>query len=392
MQNSFSRLNSKRLKKYFTPFNPILGYPLDPDRFLFNVNGLRKSYLPSSMKNVPLIQELIKHKSLSSFIRSIYFKNNFNSVSQLILKLDAIRLRFDFPYWIAKTYDPHFSFNGFRSLVMNLQKLRSSFSSLKVIIRKNDHQDISCLIFLFIIWCKSFGLSHTNVMTVTPSNAVSKKLRTFLLDWKDSTGSNEGVFFKTDFANSISHPSSESKFWFVPYHSPGNCRGRDYTILHFSDMGKWVNTDKALKDNVIRASFPVINCSRDNMIILEAGPFKRNSLFEREFIHAEKNQTPFSIIRIPWSDDHENFYRFDFKEDAVKFYNNLILYRNRRTFPHFPMVSGKKLYHLWLHGLPLEAIHWYASEASFFKTHSRFLNHFPELNICPSFPKNSSSG
>ena len=235
MQNSFMRENSKRLKKYFTPFNPILGYPLDPDRFLFNIHGLRKTFLPSNMKNIPLIRELIKRKSLSSFLRSSYFKNNFQSVSQIYLKLEAIRLRYDFPFWISKTYDPDFNFNGLQTLVMDLQKIRSSASPLNIIIRKNEDQDISQVIFLFIIWCKSFGQSHTNVMTVTPSKAASKKLRSFLLDWKESNSSKEGEFLKTDFANSIYHPFTESKFWFVPYHSPGNCRGIDYTVLYFSD-------------------------------------------------------------------------------------------------------------------------------------------------------------
>ena len=377
MYNSFSRENSIRLKKYFTPFNPILGFPLDPDRFLFNVNGLRKTYLPSSMKNIPLIQELIKRKSLSSFIRSLYFKNNFNSVSQLHLKLEEIRLRHDFPFWISKTYDPNFSFNGFQNLVMSLHRLRFSLSPLNVIIRKNEDQDISNIIFLFIIWCKSFGQDHTNVMTVSLSKADSKKFRSFLLGWKELSTSKEGIFLKTDFANSIYNPSTKSKFWFVPYYSPGSCRGLDYTILYFSDMGKWKNHDESFNENIIRATFPVINCSQDNMIILEAGPYKRNSLFERELIHAEKNQTPFHIIRIPWHDDRDKFYRFEVPEDTAKFFHNLIQYRNRRTFPHFPMVSGKKLYDLWIKGLPLEAIHWYASEASFFKTRYQFLNSFP---------------
>ena len=200
MHNSFPRENSRRLKKYFTPFNPLIGYPLDPDRFLFNVHGLRKTYLPVSMKNLPLIHELIKRKSLSSFIRSMYFKNNFRSVSRVLVKLDAIRLRHDFPFWISKTYDPDFSFNGFQNLVISLQRLRFSLSPLNVIIRKNENQDISSLILLFIIWCKSFGLSHTNVMTVSPSKADSKKFRSFLLCWKAS-------FFKTQyrFLNSFPH-------------------------------------------------------------------------------------------------------------------------------------------------------------------------------------------
>ena len=377
MQNSFMRENSKRLKKYFTPFNPILGYPLDPDRFLFNVQGLRKTYLPANMKNIPLIRELIKRKSLSSFLRSSYFKNNFRSVSQIYLKLEAIRLRYDFPFWISKTYDPDFDFNRFQTLVMDLQKIRSSASPLNVIIRKNEDQDISQVIFLFIIWCKSFGQSHTNVMSVTPSKAASKKLRSFLLGWKESNNSKEGEFLKTDFANSIYHPSTESKFWFVPYHSPGNCRGIDYTILYFSDMGEWKNPAEDYGDNIIRATLPVVNCSQDNMIILEAGPHKRNSLFAKELRDAAKRRTPFRIIRLPWHDDHEKFYRFDFPEDAVKFFSNLIKYRRRRTFPHYPMVSGKTLYNLWLQGLPLESIHWYASETSFFGTRRQFINRYP---------------
>ena len=381
MYNSFTRENSKRLKNYFKPFNTLLGDPNDPDRFLFNVHGLPKIHLPSSMKNLPLIHELIKRKSLSAFIRSSYFFNNFRSVSHLHFELETVRLRYDFPFWISKTYDPNFSFNGFQSLVRNLQKLHSSFSPLNVIIRKNEDQDISNVIFLFIMWCKSFGQDHANVMTVTSSKTDSKKFKSILLDWSESSSSKKRKFIKTDYANSIYNPSTKSKFWFVPYYSSGNCRGLDFTILYFSNMGEWKNTGENSNDNIISATFPVVNCSKDNMIILEAGPIKRNSIFTKEIRAAERNLTPFHIISMPWFDDHEKFYRFDFPVDKIKFFNNIIKYQNRKTFHNYPKVSGKKLFELWLRGLPLEAIHWYASESLYYKSLSQFLNRFPDPTI-----------
>ena len=119
------------------------------------------------MKNLPLIHELIKCKSLSSFIRSMYFKNNFRSVSRVLVKLDAIRLRHDFPFWICKTYDPDFSFNGFQTLVMKLQKLRSSTAFLL-----NPFPGFSCLLIHLAVFgtrCEKFFFKPAKITEVSLS-------------------------------------------------------------------------------------------------------------------------------------------------------------------------------------------------------------------------------
>ena len=91
--------NSCRLKKLFAPFNPIFGDPGDPDRFLFNVKGIRKTYLPLSMKEFPFIRNLMDSGSISKFIRSPFFKQNFSSVSQVFSLIKSTRLKYDFPIW-----------------------------------------------------------------------------------------------------------------------------------------------------------------------------------------------------------------------------------------------------------------------------------------------------
>ena len=185
------------------------------------------------------------------------------------------------------------------------------------------------------------------------------------------------VFSKSSHPWALYNNVLDSKFWFMNANNPLSCRGISFSFLLLSNIGKWRDSKKMPAARIIPATFPVIPFSPDSSIILEAGPCRPSSFFIKEYNDALKKISPFSVFVNPWHDDPEKIYRFDFNDEKIKFYNNIIKYRNCRKFPHFPNISGKDLYALWLKGLPLEAIHWYASEASYYPSRSRFHSLYP---------------
>lgn len=375
MKNKILSDNSGRLKKLFSSINPIYGDPDDPDRFLFNVKGIKKAFIPSPMKNIPFIQRLISSASLSKFIRSNFYKENFNSVSHLLSLLKEIRLKYDFFFWISNNSPYPVSYKESASLIRKLQHTRWTGKPVRLIIRKNFNRDISEILSLYILWFKSYSKPGINVMSVSPSIQSAKKKREFFLKWNHVSSSPSLKFRKSNFSCSLH--SSDSRLWFISAADPDKCRGRDFSFLLLHDIGEWKYTKETPKERIIPAAFPVVLSSPETVIIMESGPCSRNSFFRKEFISAEKELSPFSPLTIPWYDNSEYILKFDFRDEKLKFFSNLFKYRNRRIFPHYPLMKGKHLYSLWLKGLCLEALHWYASESLYYKSLSSFLSHYP---------------
>ena len=112
LPSNILKINSIRIRKHLATSNPLSGDPWDPNRFLLNVSGVRKMSLPVAMKNEILIKELTKHRSLASFIRSCFFKSNFDKVASFFIAFKRLHLKYDFAFWIREKIDPNFLFNG----------------------------------------------------------------------------------------------------------------------------------------------------------------------------------------------------------------------------------------------------------------------------------------
>lgn len=371
--------NSRRLKRFFSDFNPLFGDPEDISRFFFNVKGLRKSYLPQPMDEIPLVKNLLKAGSLSKFIRSSFFKQNYTSVSQVFHQLHLYRLKFDFPYWMSHAYPFPIDFKSNRSLIRLLQNSRLSREPIRLLILKYENLDITNVINLFLIWIKLYSNPGVNILSVLPSAINCKKVKEFFLDWSENTQCEKFEFLKRDFSSTLHMPSCDSNLWFIPASLPDNARGRSFELLYLSDINIWKNPKSRPANRIIPAAFPVVSFSPDSVIILESGPSKKSSFFFKEWSDANSGLSQFKTFIIPWYENTSCFLRFDFPDERTKFFKELWRYRHRKCLPHFPNVKPRQLLALWEKGLPLEVIHWYASESSLFKSPSRFLNAFPSF-------------
>ena len=370
------RLNSKNLKNFFAPINPYFGDPNDPHRILLNVKGIKKAFLPCAMANLPLLKKIFLAGSLSKFIRSNFFKQNFLSVSHLLSQLYELRLKYDFYFWIAEKVPYSFPLENYRSLINNLSYHRWCNNPLRLIIRKNRDQDISFILNLFIIWFKTYSLPNTNVMFLSPKSSENPYSKQRFLDLMDSLHHKEFYFSKKN-PSTLFHPSSRSKFWFFSPNNPDACRSLDFSCLLLLDIGRWNKQNSSHFKKVIKATFPVIPASLVSAIILESGPINTNSSFYKEFYDDSINLSGFSIINIPWYHSTSNFFRFDFPQEKINFFKDLYNSRDKKSLTYYPRANPGYLYSLWLKGIPLEALHWYATEASFFKSLPPFLNAFP---------------
>lgn len=377
MKHPILKENSKRLKRFLSPFDLLTGDPYDPDRFLLNVHGIKKIYLPSKMKAIPFIKILIAKGALSKFIRSQFFKDNFHSVAHFHKIFLTSRLKYDFPFWIYHNCNINLNLKEHISLLRHLQKIRWKNKGIRLIIRKNPRHNISTLINLFIIWHKEFSKPSLNVMTISNSAKNMKLHREFFLNSKEVSLSPSFNFNKTESAASLYSPKTDSRFWFGTLSNPDFPRGRSFSYLLLHDVNCWKNKGNENIGKVIRASFPVVPDDPDSVIILTTDPFIRKSFIGKEWLAASSEQSPFKTIKLPWHECRNKIYRFDFPDDKIKFHKNLIHYRNRRKFPHFPNVDARYLHSLWFKGLPLEVIHWYVTESLYYKSAHQFLQQIP---------------
>lgn len=380
-QRSILKENSNRLKKIHRPYDPIYGDPEDKDRFLFNIRGLKKVYLPVIMKTIPVINNLMKCKSLASFIRTPYFKQKFNSIASLFKFLESVRLKFDFPFWTAKLFPDYFDYKPVASLLKVFQKARVNPAHFYLLIRRNQLQSIGSCMRLFVIWYKFYSKINLNVLFVSKSltDAAKNKGHFLKIDEECSSAPDLFNFSKSCISNSLYCVSLKSKFWFMNASSPEKCRGLDYSFLFFENMGEWFDPSNCFSRKIISASFPVLANSGEDVIIMESGPSKRNSTFNKLLSAAKQNITPFRYIYIPWYDDPSNCYKLDSKEEKIKLFKWIIKYKDRNKFYHYHNVSGKYVYSLWEKGISLEAIHWYIGESTFYKSKRQFFENYPPV-------------
>lgn len=369
--------NSKRLKRLLSPFNPLLGDPQDPGRFLLDIRGIKKVYLPVRMKETPLIKILVAKGALSKFIRSQFFKDNFHSVAHFYKTFHALRLKYDFPFWISQNFKATVDFKPYLSLLRSLEKIRWEDKSVRLIIRKNPDRDISAIINLFIIWHKEYSKHSLDVMAVYSSSKDRKINRDFFLNSQEVSTSPCFRFKKTEFTDILYSHHTDSRFRFGTVSNPDYSRGSCFSYLLLHDVHRWKNKGDENIRKVIRATFPVVPNDADSVIILTTGPYLRKSFIRDEWLAAYKGESHFKTLSLPWHEDPNKTFRFDFPKDKLEFHKNLLKYRNNRRIPHFPNVDARYLFSLWQQGLPLEVIYWYASESSYYKSQSQFLRLFP---------------
>lgn len=385
--------NSCILKNFYAPIDPVKGDPTDSNRFLFKIFGLKKVYLPSAIKKFPLFKALLKYYSLAQFKRTPFFKNRIKKFSNLYAQLHSLRQQVDFPYWIHTNLPDHLCYlNHNRSLVAFLQNARNSNLPIRLIIRKNIDQDIVPVLHLFLLWCKAYANGANNVMFVAPSNSEAKYLRNVLREISQDLNKNDTneslisvsvplfKFSKSNSLNSSILPSLDSKYWFVSASSPQNCRGLDYSFLIMSDLDKWKDTKITKPHRVFSAALPVILPLKDSAVIITAGPSKRTSAFSQEWKAAKMGMNSYIPFIIPWYDDPRNIYKFDFYENKPKFLKLILDSRKLKSIPRYPLIDGRYLYSLLMNGIPLEALHWYASESTYYSSSRQFNSLYPQLS------------
>ena len=374
---SFLKRNKKLLKNYFSDYDPLLGDSCDNHRFLLNVRGLRKVYLPECLKSNPLIVQLVKSKSLSKFFRSQFFKTNYNCCSHFFLDFKQLRIKHDFPFWAYLSYPYETDFKKARTLVSELQYRFNSRLPLRIFVRKNLDDDFADILNLFCIWMQYVAEVSLNSVFIDGSSLLSLKRRRFFKEWNCESPDKSLCFKKTDHADTMYFPFRKSRLYFFSASDPNKCRGMNFAFLFLSDVGMWKKSVSNAPSRYFSAAFPVIPNSYPSAIILESGPFKMNSPLKKEFSDACNNISVFKSCAIPWHHDPSRFLRFDFPDEKTKFFRNLIKYRKRKTFPRYKNISGRYLYLLWSSGIPLEALHWYVAESTFYKNRPTFLNHYP---------------
>lgn len=353
----------KRSKRVFRVYDPILGDPYSSHRFHFKLTGIKKVFLPVSMRNLPLFKELVNHKSLSSFFRSPYFTNNFSSPALFHKHLHKLRLEYDFPYWLACNCNDVTDLTPFSVIIETLQNYYIPGNPLRLIIRRNNYLDPSLIYHLFFQWA-NFRINRSyNSICFLPSQKHTHFFRSRLKNL------NIKCFMK-----------KLAKCHVFSANNPNAARSLNFNYLLLSNMEAWplvLDDNKPRHYEIFSAAFPVIAQNPDSIIILDSGNPKNKSLFISEWSYATETSSQFIPV-IACNYLLKDYYlKFDFPDEKYKLYDLIQRYKNSNSFPNHPAISGRFLSRLWEIGLPLETINWFLAESSFFRSKKSFIRYFP---------------
>ena len=384
--------NSIRLKALNHPFNPVDGDASSPTRFLLDVKGMRKVYLPVSMKNLPLVKDLIRFRSLHKFFQGSEFANSLHSHSGLFKEFDRLREVYDFPFWtsrfILKNAEESFGSKSFRlrpadvKLTREVEKMIVDSTPVRLIILKPSNSGISDCICLLMTWMQLVRHRGVGSMVVSPDKDSSEYLMRKYLGFLSSATAKKEMESGKVFQRIGSHfPAfkfipGEFNVKFVTSRQSDACRGGSFSLLYLNNLEAWKNSSRVSPSHIIEAAYPSVPLSASSMIILDSHPVSSGSFFFREYRAAVNNESQFKNLFIPWFDFPSNTLPF-IPGERERFAKRLLTSADKNSFTASSSISGKYLWSLWNKGATLEGLNWYLNMSSQLKRKDVVFRNFP---------------
>ena len=399
------KINAERNEELSAPFDPILGIGAPPyDRFRFNIKELPERYYPSSMKDIPLIKQLMRAKSIAEFLKKKKLPVTASNIQSVITALIKLRIKHDFPFWAAcfvniktkKGGTAKFYLNyPQRLLVEQLENMRLANMPIRMVILKARQWGGSTCTQMYMAWIQLVHQEGLYSAIVAHLNSASRKIRAMyrkmlaeyppeLLNLSSeatlSLSPYEGS--NTDSVISLSgKPVRDTVISIGSMQSPDSLRAGDIALVHYSEVGIWKETEGKSPEEVIQAISSSVLELPLTMIVMESTAKGEGNMFYYEWQDAKKKISSYYPLFISWYSIEEYRKAFDSEEDKRVFAEELFANRNQVTAPNDRCEPGAYLYSLFARGATLEAIHWYVIKRRSYRDHDRIASEFPSDDV-----------
>lgn len=397
--------NSRRLNILHAEFDPIRGVNSPPyERFRFCIKELPERFYPVQMKEIPLVRQLMRAKSIASFLEKKKLPADNGNIQAIIQALIKLRIKYDFPFWAAcfvpiktkKGPTIKFVLNyPQRILIEQMERMRIAGVPIRVIILKARQWGGSTCVQMYMAWIQLVHQQGLYSAIVAHLNSASRKIRAMYrkmitsyppeLLGLDSHASLSLSSFEGSETDSIisqnGKPAADTVISIGSMQSPDSLRAGDIALVHYSEVGVWKKTEGRSPDEVIQAISSSVLDEPLTMIVMESTAKGKGNLFYYEWQDAKKGYSSYTPVFIPWYIIEQDSKPFSSEEEKELFAASLLANRNHVTPPNQRSESGAYLWGLFLKGATLEGINWYVSMRKAHRSHNSFASEAPSDDI-----------
>lgn len=399
--------NRLRNERNARQFNPITGEGSIGERELLNLPDfyLPIQMIPASMATAPMVSYLRRAGSIDNFIRD-HLKEQPTSEARAKVANAFIRLRIrhDFPFWAAmliyiQSKEPGEGEILFRLsrpqriFVEKLESQRLAGKPIRIVLLKARQWGGSTTSQLYMAWLQLVHKVGLNSVIVSQTKKTSfaikamydRALKSYPLellhkmgeayDQKEPKMVNVGI--SGDYKKI---PQRDCTITIASYEAPDAIRGDAYSLVHCSEVGIWVPTDKKTPESIVRSACSGVLLRPYTMVIYESTANGTGNFFQREYDAAKEGQSQFDSLFISWFDI--DLYSTPIPDNEMEAFAQW-LWENRFNTNTESNREDPGTYNWWLWelGATLEGIKWYISERRGKDSHDVMASEFPTDDV-----------
>ena len=256
----------RREAAFNAPFDPVSGAGSTGSRFLFEIGGMPRMWLPESMKALGEVAGPVSAGSVDAWLTARLGRRvTQNDRERFADRFDRLRMLHDFPYWAAtRAYiknkqggdDMLFRLNRpQRKFVERLESMRLAGKPIRLILLKARQWGGSTCSQLYMAWLQlvhrrglnSLIIAHQGVGSEEIKDMFDRMIGQYPLELLHDEGEpvpagEKRVEWVGKTRTMFRVPARNCKIKVGTAERPDSCRGGDYSLVHCSEVGIWKKT------------------------------------------------------------------------------------------------------------------------------------------------------
>lgn len=401
--------DNKRLKIMFDDFDPILGLGVAPDnRVPLEISDFcyKIQYVPKPMLQEPIIKYIRRYKTIRSFlVKKMKVEPspaNYEVVTREVLKA---RVKYDFAFWcyvfirikdkLGNGMIP-FRLNYPQRLVLaEIEKIRLRDEPIRIILLKARQWGGSTFVQIYMMWVQLVLRNSWYSTIIAQVKSTSERILamyskaieeypSWLIDlpscklhFAPYQGS-QNDFVIAYGRGTAQQAARDTKITIGTYNNPNATRGDDTSLIHYSEVAIWNDTEGKKPEDIIRAVSGGLLSRPLTMEVMESTANGTGNYFHREWQRAKDGKSNRKAIFIPWFYIENDSKDLDNKREFAQW---LLSVKDCQTPPQGYDDSGSYYWYLWECGATLEGINWYIDKRRSMIDHADMASEAPSDDI-----------
>lgn len=349
---SILKANDERNARLFAPYDPYTGLGSPIERFKLQISEREYILLPVSMRNIPLVADILGYTTLNNFAMSKQF-----NVTEIESAITRLRIEYDFEFWAAtcvkiqdkqsKLLVPFVLRYAQRKLLNSLFDGVVEQRPIRIILLKARQWGGSTLVQLFMAWIQLFHRRQWHSVIVADVEDQARNIRKMytrlaaehprkVLDvrfrpFEKSTKNREIV-------------GRECVVYLGSMQKPDSIRSADIMMAHLSEVGLWKETLGKKPEDIMQSIAGTIPSTEAySVIVVESTAKGLGNFFHRAWCDACNNTSGYDPVFVAWWEIEIYHTAFD---------------NPKQTYEFFKSMSDRERYYFSL-GATLEGVNWY---------------------------------